>query len=98
MWRQPPRLSAERSDARVERTLLYVDFGVDLDFDFARVAAPVFPPPGKGTISVVPQAAQQRIRLQPLRLGRCKIAPFVRHAFAAILPSKLSISIRKHSE
>jgi hypothetical protein len=31
MWRQPPRLSAERSDARVERTLLSLAFDVDVD-------------------------------------------------------------------
>src|SRR5713101_4960021 len=36
MWRQPPRLSAERSDARVERTLLSVAFDLDLESKPAR--------------------------------------------------------------
>ena len=36
MWRQPPRRSAERSQASVERTLLSVAFDLDVDFDFKR--------------------------------------------------------------
>src|SRR5579863_565800 len=34
MWRRPPRPSAERSDARVERTLLSVASDLDLILDF----------------------------------------------------------------
>ncbi len=41
MWRQPPRPSAERSQASVERTLLSVAFDVDLDSKLARPRARV---------------------------------------------------------
>jgi hypothetical protein len=43
MWGQPPRLSAERSDARMERTLLSVAFDFDLDFDFVPRLQPRIP-------------------------------------------------------
>jgi hypothetical protein len=83
MWRQPPRLSPQRSDAPVEQTLLSVVFDVGFDVAPAFVLALVIPTAaGKRRRSggtCCPLVAPQLMWRQPPRLFSAAIEP--KHKF-----------------